>query len=88
MRFDDDEPVELDCGCTAYADEDYFRVEIPDVKNGKIIYHKATYCGDNDCSYKAVRDYLEVETVHLETGYDKELTYGDILYDRWKDDGF
>lgn len=57
MTFEDDKPVKCTCGCTVYPDEEYYEVTIPCFTNRTLKHVNVTYCGDNDCFHKVVKDY-------------------------------
>ena len=79
MTFEDDKPVKCTCGCTVYPDEEYYEVTIPIVSKGTVMkYENLTYCGDNDCFHKVVKDYLNIESTHVKTALDKYYEYGDL----------
>lgn len=88
MTFENDKSVVLDCGCTAYAGDDYYHYRFnmynPIRKTNEI---KAfTCCADNDCLEKCIDEFLpfECSTIHIATKEDKEYQYGDMKYDDWR----
>lgn len=86
MKFYDDDPVELDCGCTAFAGDKYFEIKVPTYnKEGKITYRHLTYCGENECLGNILDGEFDYKTHYISTAYDNECDYGDRKYDEWKD---
>ncbi len=81
MKFYDDEPVQCDaCGDLVYAGSSYQFIKI------RGITYKC--CNNEDCMSKLLFNFYEDEfqEVYLNTAEDKECIYGDMEYDRRKDE--
>jgi len=81
-RFHDDEPIECEaCGELIYAGESYQYIK----KEGKIY----RCCDNSECMGNLLIELYgdQFSEVYLETGQDKESTWGDMEYDRRKDEG-
>lgn len=92
ISFEDDEPVELDCGCI--CSDGIYSVSSCDILNRDktrvsgapvMDFVKLSYCYDSEeCFYKAVesklnfKKYFSYMEEYVKTAYEKELECGDM----------
>lgn len=83
----DDEPIALDCGCTAYAGDTYIAdtIKVWNCDKDKLDKIEITYCSDiEECMGRAYdekirrRFYINSKECYLKTSYDKECEKGDM----------
>lgn len=88
-HFEDDEPVDLDCGCCC-EDGTYSvsKCTILNRETDKMEIVTLKYCFDSDdCFYKAVenklnfRKFFSYMECYVQTAYEKECEYGDSRED-------
>lgn len=89
LSFEDDEPVDLDCGHTAQAGDSYIsmRCHIYNKELKMNEYKEVKCCEDDDCigiameSVLNYRRYFTSDWVQLRTAYEKELIAADLSED-------
>lgn len=90
IQFEDDEPVELDCGCV--CDDGSYSISSCKIWNREtkeLEEVTLTYCYDNEeeCFCKAVESKLNFKRFfsymegYVKTAYEKECELGDLRYD-------
>lgn len=89
FQFEDDEPINLDCGCVAEAGDSYVETDMAIQVSGKRIEHiTVCTCDDKDCIATALFEkinkygYISMEVHRLKTASEKELECAEMMGDR------
>ena len=89
FHFEDDEPLELDCGCVAEAGDCYVETDMAIQVSGKRIEHiSVCTCEDEFCIAKTLFEkinkygYISMEVHRLKTASEKELECAEMMGDR------